>query len=261
MTKPANSFFSPRLILSFDQSISMLAMIRRTKFYLTLALAILALSACNYDGISGSSGSCPPELSGLWVQNEQSVIVAPRNDGQAVTTPNCACWGIGADADKLQRCYSYFSNGRVVSGSLTRPEASANNCAATYEPSPEDRAKLIAELEKISRERPVGLASIRPGLLTFAVGSCEFHGNGPVESGGTTGRVGANNENTGRYLDIVYPGGAATPLERDRICSAYNLQGDKLFLATEPSSGRIPQPPETCRGEDRYIQLIDYSKF
>ena len=210
----------------------------------------LLLSACTYNGLSGSSGvgGDTTAINGLWIQQEQATLTSGTPTGE-----NCGCRNGGGLSGDPRRCFSYFSDGIVISGYLTADDASADDCANKFPLDADARNTLHQALSNMARNTGPGNVALN-GAFQGAVGSFNFQQNdAPVNIEGR--------QATGVHFDIRYPGGRNGLIGRDIACTSYAVRGSALYIAGDPSGGgqAQPQDPTACNTA-RFTSLVRYEK-
>ncbi|MCH9666085.1 MAG: hypothetical protein K0U41_09630 [Gammaproteobacteria bacterium] len=206
----------------------------------------LLLSACTYNGLSGSSGGGDDTtaINGLWIQQEQATLTGGEK--------NCGCRDGGTTSGSPRRCYSYFADGIVVSGYLTAADAS--NCANELTLNPSDRAefnRVLSDLARTARNTAL-LGSAGSVRFSYAVGTFHAQSSATVTGSGPT---------LGEYFNIRYQGSAASLARREIICTSYATRDDNLYLAGDPSGGgQVQDQDPTACNSARFTNLIRYEK-
>ena len=216
---------------------------------LFIAGAIILLTSCAYDGISGSSGGdSTAEIAGLWIQAQGATLT-----GRGAS---CGCRLLGTENGSPRRCFNYFGNGTVVSGYLKTSDPNNNGCDSEYSLSDRDKTSLFSLIDAAiqsdagsSRQRPI--ADFVPG--NFKV----------VTRGQEVTIQGSNPRQNGVYFNIDYPNGVVGKPGLYIVCTAYARRGNvnELFIAAEASGGFVAQPRdvEQCNSA-RHTNLIKYTK-
>ena len=210
----------------------------------------MLLSACTYNGLSGSSGGGgdTTAINGLWIQQEQATLTGGGQD--------CGCRALGISTGNPRRCYSYFADGIVISGYLTTPvDSFADNCANEFTLDPADRAefdRVLSGLAQTARNTAFFSSAGSVGF-TYAVGTLAGQSSDATVTG--------SGPSIGEYFNIRYQGSAATSAGRGIICTSYALMDANLYLAGDPSGGGQAQnqDPAVCNTE-RFTDLIRYEK-
>ena len=224
---------------------------------LFIAGAIILLTSCAYDGISGSSGSSsgdptPVDINGLWIQ-AQSTTLTEKD------APSCGCKENGLSGGTPRRCFNYFGNSKVVSGYLTIP-GSSDNCdvpldQASFDANKESLFSLIDAAIKNdagSSQRVNNIAAFVPGNFKIITREQDVS----IQRG--------SNSTDGVYFNIDYPTGVVGKANLFIVCSAYAPGDDEneLFIAAEESGGFLTQPPDVdeCNSV-RHTDLVKYTKY
>ena len=214
---------------------------------LFIAGAIILLTSCAYDGISGSSGDSTAEIAGLWIQAQGTTLTGEDS-------PSCGCMEEGKPDRAKRRCFNYFENGKVVSGYLEIENPNNIECAGEI-----SRSLLEANKESLfslidsNKGRPASSVARDAGVAVLAVGNFKNQGR---------------NKGTSRnevYFNILYPGGLdAGKTDLEIVCTAYERNGEddnELFIAADASGGVVNQDQSNsgCSAE-RHTNLIKYIK-
>lgn len=182
---------------------------------------------------------------GLWVQNE------PINlEGKGY---NCGCHVLGLSFAPPRRCYFYFTRNRVVSGYLTAASGlSKDKCAKPAIWTDEQKAKMLKKLAEVAANKKPGSSNIGRGF-TYAVGKLNIiKAAAPTSIDGT--------KLTGTYYDITFPKPLLTG--HSRICSAYLLKDESLYIAKDPLGGSKPQDKDaTICDSQRFTQLTEFTRI
>ena len=221
---------------------------------LFIAGAIILLTSCAYDGISGSSGEpTPVDINGLWIQAQETTLTEKD-------APSCGCKNLGSPNGGPRRCFNYFEGGKVVSGYL-KPSSSYNNgCASEYSLSDADKASLFNLIDN-NKNLPAGTVRGTHSAADLAVGNFKNEGRNKIVMIQKDGSSESSEE--GVYFNILYPGGIAVKDNLAIVCTAY-APGDnenELFIAADESGGvdNQDQSNSGCNAE-RHTTLIKYTK-
>ena len=219
---------------------------------LFIAGAIILLTSCAYDGISGSSGDSTAEIDGLWIQAQGATLTGED-------APSCGCKEEGKPGRAKRRCFNYFENGKVVSGYLKIEVPDRIECAGEISRSLlEERKESLFSLIDSNKGRPA--SSVDTDFVAdLAVGNYKNQGRNKIVTI-------EENENSGGgvYFNILYPGGLTVgKTDLEIVCTAY-APGDnenELFIATDESGGVVNQKQSNsgCNAE-RHTTLIKYIK-
>ena len=225
---------------------------------LFIAGAIILLTSCAYDGISGSSGdstadstaNSTAEIAGLWIQTQGATLT-----GRGAS---CGCRLRGREGGFLRRCFNYFGNGKVVSGYL-KISGSYDNCdePLNQELFNANKKELFSLIDNAiqgeagsSRQR--GVADFVPGNFKVVARGQEV----TLQDG--------NPRQNGVYFNIDYPNGVIGKADLFIVCTAYTRggNGNELFIAAEESGGSMNQPRDVERcNSARHTNLVRYTKY
>ncbi len=208
---------------------------------LFIAGAIILLTSCAYDGISGSSGGA----GGLWIQAEGATLTGEDS-------PSCGCRLRGTENGTPRRCFNYFTDSKVVSGYLKISGSYDDGCASEYSLSDADKKELFSLIDA-AIQSDAG-SSRQRGVADFVPGKFKIVARNQVVSG----------RPDGVYFNIDYPTGVIGKAGLFIVCSAYAPGNDEneLFIAAEESGGFKAQPRDVERcNSARHTNLVKYTKY